>query len=78
MPIGIEEAFVGRLKVHVEDVNLIIDYDLLFSKVTDSRLGRLHKNQQTQHCWLFEAVLPSIHFPLGAKVCEYVRPEILF
>jgi hypothetical protein len=66
--LGIEEAFKGRLKVNVEDVHLIIDYESIFAASVDKHLGRLHKKMQTQHCWCFEAIEQSINFPLGCKV----------
>jgi len=65
---GLIEAFSGRMNIHIEDVHLIVNYDKMFQHATDPHLGKLHKKQQTQHCWCFQAVASSVYFPLGVKV----------
>lgn len=66
---GLESAFTGKLKVTVEDVHLVMNYYDFLTPCRDTSLGRLHKEEQTQHTWMFEAVDPSVHFPLGVKTC---------
>jgi len=47
----------------------VMDYKVFFNACVDSKLGKLHKEELTQHQWSFEAVTPDPHFPLGAKTC---------
>lgn len=67
--IGIEQAFrdEGGLIGKLFDVVLVPDYQTFLENCIDSKLGKLHKEINTQHQWRFEAVLPTIHFPTGCK-----------
>ena len=53
--------------VDVKTIMAIPDYRKFLKGCIDSRLGQLHKELQTQHQWRFEAVEPSVLFPLGCK-----------
>jgi hypothetical protein len=56
-----------KIPTTIKDVYVIPDYDKLLNKCFDSNLGKLHKWPYTQHCWRFEAVLPSSNFKFGCK-----------
>jgi len=53
----------------VEDIYVIPDYTPFIDPVLDGKIARLHKEDQTQHQWRFEAVPRSADFPLGCKTC---------
>ncbi len=66
---GIERAFAGTvINAKVEDVYVIPDYASPLNNAIDPAFGNFAKLQHTQLQWSFEAVLPSVLFPLGAKV----------
>lgn len=77
---GLEKAFKDScLNVQLKDVYVIPDYKLLLEEAIDSKLGRLHKDDLTQHQWRFEAVHESIYFPLGVKTTyrAYSSPKVV-
>ena len=55
------------MKVNVVDVFVVPDYQLFFRSSIDSKFGRLHKMEYTQHQLRFEAVTISPLFPNGCK-----------
>ncbi|NNN21103.1 MAG: hypothetical protein HKL80_03770 [Acidimicrobiales bacterium] len=57
----------SRLKVSIEDVMIIPAYSQ-FLEDSIGELKHLHKEEETQHQWLFAAVEPSLNFPHGVKV----------
>lgn len=62
------QVYESGLRVNVSDINIIPQYKILFEGCYDAKLSRLHKEDLTQHQWRFEAVEPSVAFPLGCKV----------
>jgi hypothetical protein len=62
-----EKLGQSKLQAKVVDVMVIPDYKGLLEGHIDSSLSRLHKEGHTQHQWRFQAVIPTIHFPLGCK-----------
>ena len=44
----------------MKDIYVISAYGALIEKCIDSKLAHLRKGVHTQHCWRFEAVLPSL------------------
>jgi hypothetical protein len=56
----------SALRAKVKDVYVIPNYQDFFERCIDSKLGRLHHEESTQHQWRFEAV-DSINFPDGCK-----------
>lgn len=58
-----------KLNPQMIDVMVVPNYQQFFGAegIIDSKLSRLHKEVQTQHQWKFEAVAPSVLFPLGCK-----------
>lgn len=57
----------GMKTVQVDTPMLIPAYDSWIAPAIDTKLGRLHKDIQTQHCWRFEAVDRCDSFPSGCK-----------
>ena len=51
----------------VEDIWVVPDYTTFFHSSIDSNLSQLHKRDNTQHQWRFEAVTISEYHPTGAK-----------
>ena len=51
----------------VIDVMLIPDYQHILLPCIDPKLQNLHREAETQHQWLFEAVTPDFHFPFGCR-----------
>ena len=65
---AIEKAFSeGNLNSKTKDIMVIPDYQSFLEGCIDKKLARLHKEIQTQHQWRFEAIKPSVYFPLGCK-----------
>jgi hypothetical protein len=65
---GIVEAFrYGNLKANAEFLYVIPDYKEFLSNCIDPDFGKCFKLENTQHSWLFEAVLDSPAFPFGVK-----------
>jgi hypothetical protein len=56
-----------KIPTTIKDVFMIPDYEKLIDKSGDAKLQHLHKWPYTQHCWRFEAVLPSNNFKFGCK-----------
>jgi hypothetical protein len=56
-----------KLKAKVKFIYGIPDYQKYFEDCIDKDFGRAYKLDHTQHCWLFEAVIPSSAFPFGTK-----------
>jgi hypothetical protein len=56
-----------KIPTKIKNVYVIPDYGKLLDKCIDTRLAHLHKWPYTQHCWRFEAVLPSKNFLFGCK-----------
>ena len=63
----LQHVFSGFERVVVETPMLIPEYDKWLLPAIDSKLGRLHKEILTQHCWQFEAVERDEYFPTGCK-----------
>jgi len=64
----IEKCFTeSALNAKVKDIMIVPNYQSFLEKCIDKKLARLHKDIQTQHQWRFEALKPSVHFPLGCK-----------
>jgi len=64
----LNEAFKEEtMEVEVVDVMVVSDYKVLIEKCIDPHLSHLHKLEDTQLCWRFEAVQRSPDFPLGCK-----------
>ena len=57
----------SKIPTTMKDIYVIPAYGALIEKRIDSKLAHLHKGVHTQHCWRFEAVLPSPNFPHGCK-----------
>jgi hypothetical protein len=67
----VEKSFKNStLRVQFKDVLVIPDYQSVLDKSNcyDMKIGKLHKNELTQHQWRFEAVNRDQHFPFGVKV----------
>jgi hypothetical protein len=56
-----------KIPTRIENVYVIPDYGKLLNDCVDTKLAKLHKWPYTQHCWRFEAVLPSSNFKFGCK-----------
>ena len=64
----IEDRFKeGMMQCNMIDVMLVPDYQNALKKCIDPKLQNLHKEIDTQHQWQFEAVEPSVYFPLGCR-----------
>jgi hypothetical protein len=64
----VEDALAeSKLRCKVEDVYAIVNYQYILAPCMDTKLSRLHKEEQTQLQWRFEAVKPSAYFPCGVK-----------
>jgi hypothetical protein len=67
----IEAAFLAedsyKLRVEVEDVFVVPDYQHFFGKYIDKHFQRMHKQEWTQHQFRFEAVPVTDLFPCGSK-----------
>lgn len=65
----IEDHFEkAALRANV-DVMIIPDFVRMFESQNciDSKFAKLHRKNQTQLQWLFQAVTPDRHFPFGCK-----------
>lgn len=49
------------------DVMLIPDYQKILIRCVDPKLQNLHREAETQHQWLFDAVEPDMYFPFGCR-----------
>ncbi len=58
----------AKSKPEITDIYVIPDYDKLLSGCIDPQFGKWAKEEYTQLQWKFEAVPPSLHFPLGVRV----------
>ena len=69
--VGLEEALKeGKLNAKVIDIYICPNYKKLLKPNIFEGLANLHKNEETQHQWRFEAVpVDATHFPLGVKTC---------
>ncbi len=57
----------SSMSLLVEDIWVVPDYTSFFHSSIDGKLSLLHKGENTQHQWRFEAVVISKYFPTGAK-----------
>lgn len=57
----------SKIAASMKDVMVIPAYSKCLEPCLDSKIANLHKGQQTQHCWRFEAVAISSHFKFGCK-----------
>ena len=65
---AIKDAFTKRgLIVNVVDVEAVLDYTTIYEAHVDDKLGKAYTLVQTQHQWLFEAVVAQPLFPFGVK-----------
>lgn len=62
----LKNAFSTK-NVVVKTPMLVPSYDSWLEKAIDKKFSRLHKGDQTQHSWRFEAVQKSDAFPNGCK-----------
>jgi hypothetical protein len=64
----LEQALGGPyLKLIVKPTYVIPNYKKFLKSHVDSELKRLHKQDQTQHQWIFEYTDQCANFPLGCK-----------
>lgn len=62
------KAFMKKsIEVNVKDVYVVPDYRRFYTGCIDTKLSKLHKTDNTQLRWRFEAVPVNNDFPLGAK-----------
>lgn len=67
---GIEDTFkFGKLKVKVVDIYIIPHYKRFLHDHIDNQISNYSKELDTQLQWCFEAVEPSVKFPLGCRTC---------
>lgn len=66
---AIKDAFKKKdLSVNIVDVEAVLDYTQIYASHIDSKLATAYTLVQTQHQWLFEAVVPNANlFPFGVK-----------
>lgn len=57
----------NHYKVKVEEIMVLPDYDVLLAGCIDPKMSNLHREDATQHQWIFEAVNVSHYFQLGVK-----------
>lgn len=48
---------------------ILPDYAAYIKDHFDGSIEKVHRGDQTQHQWQFQAVNPSVSFPLGCKTC---------
>jgi hypothetical protein len=76
----VENTFkYGKLKAKVKFIYGIPDYQKYFEDCIDKDFGRAYKLDHTQHCWLFEAVIPSSAFQFGTKTLHraYTNDKVI-
>jgi hypothetical protein len=57
----------SSMRLEVEDIWVVPDYTAFFHSSIDGKLSLLHKGDNTQHQWRFEAVTISNFHPTGVK-----------
>jgi hypothetical protein len=57
----------SSMRILVEDIWVVPDFTTFFHSSIDCNLSQLHKRDNTQHQWRFEAVTISGYHPIGAK-----------
>ena len=62
-----KELADSQIKAELFDVMIIPDYQAYLEGCMDTKLAKLHRDMQTQHQWRFQAVNPTVDFPLGCK-----------
>lgn len=65
---AVEKMFDGSaIKAEVRDLWIIPDYASIIEPCVIANLGKLHREQNTQHQWRFRAVERHQYFPFGCK-----------
>lgn len=55
------------MPVEVTDVMLVANYQKMLEGCIDKSLKNLHKEEDTQLQWMFDAVEPCPYFPMGCR-----------